>query len=379
MEGVNNTPILAYFGHMLVPFRVLKISSSVYRAILILAVHTIILVGCKYTVAPNNTHFPIVPADSVQMPARGFFMGILPTPAAGQDLASAYVQAALYAEFVPVWGRPTPFYQLANELSGAWGNIFVEQLIRDNGMFPLVHMSFIGASGNSLVLVTPPGLESATLSDSAWQQAYLSAAVEVLCASHPLYMSVGNEVNRWYEAYGVDDDNPNGFQHFATLYKKIYDTLKVLSPETKIFCTFAREIVFENREADLSVLELFDSEHLDLLVFTSYPYSVQGINRPADIPDNYFSRAFDHIDMLPIGFSELGWLVHDFFGGEQSQADFIDAVADRLTRAQGLNLELFGWAWLHDLPGGDSIGLISYDGKEKLAYARWKSLSMSEP
>ena len=47
------------------------------------------------------------------------------------------------------------------------------------------------------------------------------------------------------------------------------------------------------------------------------------------------------------GFSELGWAALDAFGGEQAQADFINQAATRLTREQGIDLKLFGWAWLH--------------------------------
>ncbi|MEM3708396.1 MAG: hypothetical protein QXF43_01985, partial [Nitrososphaerales archaeon] len=145
--------------------------------------------------------------------------------------------------------------------------------------------------------------------------------------------------------------------------------------ETKVFCTFAREIVSKNREADLSVLSMFNPEKMDLLVFTSYPYSVQGINRPSDIPNDYYSKALIYMPDKPVGFSELGWPSMDAFGGEQAQADFIAQVVGRLTREQGINLYLFGWAWLHDLNENDSIGLIKRNGTEKLAYEVWKNIS----
>ena len=67
----------------------------------------------------------------------------------------------------------------------------------------------------------------------------------------------------------------------------------------------------------------------------------------------------------------------DAFGGEQGQADFISQVSGRLTREQGIKLELFGWAWLHDLDENDHIGLIKRDGTEKLAYEVWKNISTS--
>ncbi|MGB9684627.1 MAG: hypothetical protein ACPL1Z_06835 [Candidatus Bathyarchaeales archaeon] len=301
-------------------------------------------------------------------------MGILPVPDDGQSFEEAYSQAAQFSEFSPVWGRPTPFYNLSDDLSGSWGQTFVESNIRGNGMFPLVHISFIGPN---VTLVAPPGLEDATLSDSAWREAYKKAVFDVVRTCKPLYLSVGNEVNKWYEKYGADANDPNGFQHFVSLYEEIYDGVKELSPQTKVFCTFAREIVSENREANLNVLSMFNPEKMDFLVFTSYPYAVREINRPSDIPDNYYSEALSYLPDKPVGFSELGWPSMEAFGGEQAQADFITQVAGRLTREQGMNLHLFGWAWLHDLDENDYIGLIKRDGTEKLAYEAWKNLSRS--
>ncbi|MGB9718173.1 MAG: hypothetical protein ACP5PQ_01225 [Thermoproteota archaeon] len=316
----------------------------------------------------------VTPADSPENPVRGFFMGVLPVPGDGQSFEEAYFQAAQYSEFSPVWGRPTPFYSLAGELSGSWGREFLDKNIRGNGMFPLIHVSFIGPN---VTLVTPPGMENASLSSSAWREAYKQAVLNVVKSARPLYLSIGNEVNRWYEKYGRDETNPNGFQHFVSLYEEIYDAVKKLSPETRVFCTFAREIVSENREADLSVLSMFNPGKLDLLVFTSYPYAVKGVSRPSDIPDDYYSEALGYLPGKPFGFSELGWPSMDAFGGEQAQADFIMQVVGRLTREQGINLHLLGWAWLHDLNENDSIGLIRRNGEEKPAYTAWKNISES--
>jgi hypothetical protein len=314
----------------------------------------------------------IKPADSPENPDRGFFMGVLPVPGDGQSFEEAYSQAAQYCEFTPVWGRPTPFYSLAGELSGSWGREFLDKNIRGNGMFPLIHVSFIGPN---VTLVAPPSMKNATLNSPAWREAYKQAVLDVVKSSRPLYLSIGNEVNRWYEKHGKADNNPNGFQHFVSLYEEIYDAVKRLSPETKVFCTFAREIVSENREADLTVLSMFNPGKMDLLVFTSYPYAVHGINRPSDIPDDYYSEALRYMPGKLFGFSELGWPSMEAFGGEQAQADFIIQIVGRLTRERGINLHLLGWAWLHDLNENDYIGLIKRNGEEKLAYATWKNIS----
>ena len=314
----------------------------------------------------------LTPADSPQIPARSFFMGVLPIPAEGQIFGEAHEQASQSTEFVPMWGRPSPFYELAEELAGSWGKTFVEELTRGNGMFPLIHVS---SMGQGLTLVAPPGMEESTLSDPEWRAAYKEAILDVVRAARPLYLSVGNEVNCWFEKYGSNSSSQNGFQHFVSLYEEIYDAVKELSPETKVFCTFAREIVAELREADLEVLNMFDAGKIDVLVFTSYPHAVQGVNRPEDIPNDYYRRASDYMRNKPFGFSELGWPSLDAFGGEQGQADFILDVSGRLTIDQAIDLHLLGWAWLHDVDENDHVGLIEHDGTPKTAYETWLELS----
>lgn len=184
-------------------------------------------------------------------------------------------------------------------------------------MFPIIHLSFI-SSGMSLV--TPPGMENATLSDPSWRAAYKRAALDVVQTARPRYLSLGNEVNRWHEKYG--EEGPNGFEHYVTLYEEIYNEIKNISHETNVFCVFAREIVSENREADLEVLRLFNPNRVDLLVFTSYPYAL-GKTNPSLIPDDYYSKAADYMPEKPFGFTEIAWASFEALGGEQAQADFI--------------------------------------------------------
>lgn len=338
-------------------------------SLILLLVMNILGIGiCNSPTEPEQ----FSPIDGSPLPERGFYMGLLPTTAQNQSFDQAYSQAANHSEFVPVWGRPTPFYNLANDLKGDWGQIFVKQLIRDKNMFPIIHLSFIGPG---LTLVRPPGMENATLSDPVWRAAYKQAAIDVFKSSRPLYLSLGNEVNKWYERYGTDENNPNGFQHFVTLYEEVYAEVKRLSPRIIVFCTFAREIVAENREANLDVLTRFNPNKIDILVFTSYPYVVRGINRPSSIPDNYYSRIFQYLPNKALAFSEIGWPSLDAFGGEQAQADFLEHAIGRLTRHQGIQLLLFGWPWLYDLNQNDAIGLIKFDGTEKIGYKKWIEIS----
>ena len=319
----------------------------------------------------SATSSTLTPADPLAIPPRGYYMGFLPVPASGQTFGQAFRQASQYAEVIPTWGRPSPYYTFADDLSGSWGQNFVQNYTRGNGMVPIVMMSFIGAN---MTLAAPPGMKNATLSDPAWRAAYEAAALGVVRASRPLFLSLGNEVNRWYEKYGAAAADPNGFQNFVSLYNQMYDDVKKLSPQTNVFCTFAREIVSENREADLRVLSLFDPNRMDLLVFTSYPFAVAGIHSPADLPSDYYSRAAAYMPGKPFGFSELAWSANPYFGGEKGQAQFLTLATGNLTTGRGVDLRIVCWDWSRDLAPTDQTGLVSYNGTERMVFQVWVSL-----
>lgn len=313
----------------------------------------------------NNEPETITPTDTIVIPERGYLLGILPIPYDEQDFNEAYQLASESCELVPVWGRPSPYWEKADDLEGQWGQIFVEQYTRGNGLAPLLHFSFIG---ENYTVSSPEGTEY-TLSSPEWRLEYKESVIESVRVCRPVYISLGNEVNRWYEVHGMDGDN--GFRQWISLYEEIYDEVKTLSPETKVFCTFSREIVNENREADLSILEDFNPDKIDVLVLTSYPYSLKGVNTPEDIPTDYYTSIAEYLPGKPIGFSEIAWTSMETFGGEQAQADFINGLSELTT---GLDLEFIMWPWLSDLTEGDTTGLIKRDGTEKLGYLAWCSL-----
>ncbi len=331
-----------------------------------------LLIGCTKEEKPVQE--TINPIDSPTLPQRGFFMGILPTPANNQTLEDSYSQASQTAEFVVVRGRPTPFYEFADELAGEYGNYYVDSLLRGNDMFPIICVNFFD---EDLKLQIPPDMDTATLSDLEWRDRFKNAVLNIVRASKPLYLSIGYEVNRWFERYGAEEGDPNGFQNFVNLYHEVYDSVKILSPETYVFCIFAREIVDENREADISVINMFDYQRMDLVVFTSKPYVLPDIQQTFDLPDDYYSRVFRYFPVKPFGLVDLGWPSTGGYTGEKRQADYLQDTATRLTRDRGLLLRLFGWVRLHDLDESDSLGILHFEGSEKEAYMTWLSLSQS--
>lgn len=169
--------------------------------------------------------------------------------------------------------------------------------------------------------------------------------------------------------------------------------IKAIAPKVKVFCVFAREVVPEHREADLRVIGMFDGSKLDLLAFTSYPFALQEVSSPVQLPDDYYTRALAIVrgKKPALALTELGWPSLAVFGGEAGQAEFLGAVAGRLTAGardtgqggaavggaggSGPGLELLGWAWLHDLASEDHTGLIELDGTPKMAFEVWRKLS----
>ena len=317
-----------------------------------------------------NNLVKITPLDTIQIPERGYLLGVLPIPYEGQEIDEIYKIASETCELVPLWGRPSPYWEKAADLNGIWGDFYVEKLIRGNEMAPLLHFSFIG---ENLTLSMPENIDY-TLSNNQWRKEYKQAILESVKICKPAYLSLGNEVNRWYEKYGMEDEN--GFQHWISLYEEIYDEVKELSPETKVFCTFSREIVMENKEADLSIVSEFNSDKIDILVLTSYPHCLPGVNKPEDIPLNYYSKVADFLPNKPVGFSEISWPSIPFFGGEQGQADFINQLPELTAE---LNVEFIMWSWLCDLSESDETGLINRNGTKKLGYNSWINLKKRGP
>lgn len=322
----------------------------------------------------NPAPGPVTVLDQVSMPARGYHLGVLPMPGDDGTIEAAYELAAALGDWTPEWGRPTEFWDFAADIAGNWGSTYLGGHCRGNGMFPIVQLSFMAGEG---ILSAPAGMANPTLSDPIWRELFKSSAVAVARAARPRYLSLGNEVNRWYESQGDADGDPNAFRYWVSLYEETYDAVKVASPDTQVFCVFAREVVSSNEEAELfSALELFDPAKLDAVMLTTYPYAVAGINSVAGMGDDYYSKEIPAgLFGKPFGFTEAGWTSLAFFGGEQGQVDFLKALAGRLTLDRGLDLDFLGWPWLHDLDGSDTIGLIAFDGTERLGFWKWKALS----
>ncbi len=278
---------------------------------------------------------------------------MLPLGPDTMDILDAYNEVKLYNEIISLWGKPSKWYELAGHINSDWGELNLQSAIRGNSMFPLVHISFIDLGETIKV---PDYLAGSTLSTPEFREAYKQAAVDIVRAAKPKYFSIGNEVNRWYHWHGDEDDDPNAFRHWVSLYHETYDAVKAVSPEAIVFCVFAREIVAQLEEADMNVLNMFDAQKIDMIVMTTYTntakrepgciirkndlscemaFKSQPIHLPSHIPDDYFSSVLNYMPGKIIGFSEMSWPSDNGpFGGEELQAEFLMDILSRLTRDQ---------------------------------------------
>lgn len=89
-------------------------------SIALLAIGLIVFMILAINVLDNliESEEHVTPLDTPILPNRGYYMGIPPTPRTEQSFEAAYAEAALYAEFVPIWGKPSPFYVMSSDLSG---------------------------------------------------------------------------------------------------------------------------------------------------------------------------------------------------------------------------------------------------------------------
>lgn len=344
----------------------------------------------KIPIAPDSDLPPdekIVPVIVRNIPKRGYFMGVLPMPGDNQSIEEGYKQTAQYADYSPIWEQSigaSGFWDYAVNLEDG---IFLKKMFNGNNLIPLISFSFLDKNQDGkVILKTPPDIINPTLSNIQWRQKFKKSIIDTVKMTKPQFIVVGNEVNRWYEEYGADPSDPNGFQNFVSLYEEIYDEVKKISPNTSVFPVFAREMVSDLKEADLTVLKMFNPKKMDMLVFTTYPMSFRKdkngnilanpINKVSDIKNDYYSQAYNYIDMKnkPFGFTEAAWPALDFYGGEEGQEMFLKEITGRLTVEQGINLRILGWPWLHDIDNSDTLGLIKRDNSEKKVFGEWKDL-----
>ena len=172
-------------------------------------------------------------------------------------------------------------------------------------------------------------------------------------------------------------ESPADFNEYVDFYNELYDAIKEVSPDTKVFTVFQLERVkgltmweIEKNEAHWELIDLFES---DLIAFTTYPGLFY--RDPSDIPDDHYSE-INYYTSKPVAFTEIGWhseaSPQGWESSEQEQAEFIESFF-RLTN--DIDMKIAIWSFLYDpdiIEPFRSMGLRRADGTARPAWDVWK-------
>lgn len=205
------------------------------------------------------------------------------------------------------------------------------------------------------------------------RQEYLNSVEAFAKKYQPEYLGLGIEVNILYEA------SPKQFEEYVLFYNKVYDAVKAVSPETKIFTVFQLErmkglhggLFGAENDPALSQWQLLDKFETDVVAFTTYPGLIY--DDPSEIPKEYYLD-IQKYTQKPILFTETGWFREGPTGWESSeeeQAAFISLLFD-LTKE--LKPQMIIWSFLYDPASQDlfnSMGLLRSAEETSAAWEAW--------
>ncbi len=255
------------------------------------------------------------------------------------------------------------------------------RVARENGA-QLVVIEIDPVADRRHVGLLPPELAGKDFSAPEVRDPLKRMAVEVALQLHPDYLSIGVEMNGYYEA------NPVDFENYITLHKETYDLVKTATPDVQFIAAFNLEALqgffgtldeFSNHPPLWFLLDRLEPK-LDAVAFATLPFGFY--LTPLQLPDDYLSRIELHTtrDIL---FTEIGWPGTDTDPTYtlQSQAAYISEMARLIDRTTQVRLVV--WTTLFDGDPGTTgfatqgfqyLGLFDYVNQPKPALAVWKQL-----
>ena len=228
----------------------------------------------------------------------------------------------------------------------------------------------------------PPDLAGMNFADAEVYDPIQRMAVQVAKQLRPTYLSIGVEVNGYYES------NPEDFLNYVDLHKKTYDVVKAEAPEVLFVAAFNLEALqgffadldeFSNHGPQWFIIDMFEPK-LDAVAFSSLPYGF--FIRAGQIPDDYLSR----IELHPsrdILFTEIGWPggSAEFIFTTQSQAEYLARMVQLVDAMP--QVRLITWSTLFDVDRDTptlvsesfkSLGLIDDRDHPKPALELWREI-----
>ncbi len=321
------------------------------------------------TAAPEPVELPLT--------TRSFLTGTTPSVNRTKNPAAAFILSKEVGRLTMFWVTPNGiglFQQVSKQNPAAKKTNY--EAIQDIGLIPVIHLNpWTVQPGKGVV--RNDGSGSSDFSNPDFVARMCEEAGKIAERFRPRYFSIGNEINSVHEWLG-----PKTFEDLAALEKKLYETIKRASAETKVLVVFSYSQLVDLPGAPrFHLVEKLDGSY-DVLGLTTYPWKNYEI--PEELPDDYYSRIMKYT-AKPIGFTEIAWSSDKAQGGsEQEQVEFLLRFL-KLTR--DIPLEFVSWAFLHDLPQESvtgfiiqkthvGLGLRKYDGSPKRVWSYFRALSL---
>lgn len=205
------------------------------------------------------------------------------------------------------------------------------------------------------------------------KQTYKESTIAFVEKYNPEYFVMGIETDIMYEK------SPEDYEDFVVFYNEMYDEIKKVSPDTKVFTVFQLEKmkgcefwVGKPCNSSNSRWELIDDFKTDIVAFSTYPCLVY--KDPSDIPEDHYTEINQHVSK-PIAFTENGWHTEAYPPGwessEEEQAEYVERFFE-LTK--DLDVELTIWSFMYGqgtIQPFNTMGLRRPDGTAKPAWDAW--------
>ncbi len=205
------------------------------------------------------------------------------------------------------------------------------------------------------------------------KQTYKESTTEFIEKYKPEYFAMGIETDIMYEK------SPADYDEFVVFYNEMYDEIKKVSPDTKVFTVFQLEKmkgcelwIEKSCNSSNAHWELIDDFKTDIVAFSTYPCLVY--KDPSDIPEDHYTEINEHVSK-PIAFTENGWYTEAYPPGwessEEEQAEYVSRFFE-LTR--DLDVEMTIWSFMYDpetIQPFDSMGLRRNDGTARPSWDAW--------
>ncbi len=249
------------------------------------------------------------------------------------------------------------------EIENGGAPIVVSGLASAYGYVPLVEVTYYTQGEGELV--RPLTGEN--------RRIYRESTIAFAEEYRPEYFVMGIETDIMHEK------SPDDYYEFVEFYNEMYDEIKGVSPNTKVFTVFQLEKMKgcglwaeKSCNSSNSHWELIDDFKLDIVGFSTYPCLVY--KDPADIPEDHYAEINEHVSK-PIAFTENGWHSEAYPPGwessEEEQAEYVERF---FGLTEDLDIEVTIWSFMYD-PGTikpfDSMGLRRDDGTARPAWDAW--------